>query len=74
MRDAQCELSFFPLKIVLIFIQHMIIASSTTKPRHYFICQKEFADRIPSLVRLCQCLANTELDAHSHLFHGAQGP
>jgi hypothetical protein len=27
-----------------------------------------------SLVRLCHCLANTEVDAHSHLFDGRQGP
>jgi hypothetical protein len=26
------------------------------------------------LVRLCQCLANTEMDAHSHLLDGTQGP
>jgi hypothetical protein len=27
-----------------------------------------------SLVRLCQCLTNTEVDAHSHLLDGTQGP
>ena len=27
-----------------------------------------------SLVRLCQCLANIEVDAHSHLLDGMQGP
>jgi hypothetical protein len=27
-----------------------------------------------SLVRLCQCLANTEVNAHSHLLDGTQGP
>jgi hypothetical protein len=27
-----------------------------------------------SLVRLCQGLANTEVDAHSQLMDGAQGP
>ena len=27
-----------------------------------------------SLVRLCQCLANTGVDAHSHLLDGTQGP
>jgi hypothetical protein len=27
-----------------------------------------------SLVRLSQCLANTEVDAHSHLLDGTQGP
>ena len=26
------------------------------------------------LVRLCQSLANTEVDAHSHLLDGTQGP
>ena len=26
------------------------------------------------LVRLCQCLANTEVDVHSHLLDGAQSP
>jgi hypothetical protein len=25
-------------------------------------------------VRLCQCLANTEVDAHSHLLDGTQAP
>jgi hypothetical protein len=46
-------------------------------PRYYCICQKDFADRTLirlSLVRLCQCLANTEVDAHSHLSDGTQGP
>jgi hypothetical protein len=33
--------------------------------------QQDFADR--TLVRLCQCLANTEVDAHSHLLDGTQG-
>jgi hypothetical protein len=49
----------------------------TTKPRHYYICQKDFADRTLiylSLVRLCQCLANTEVDAHSYLLDGTQAP
>ena len=27
-----------------------------------------------SFVRLCQCLANTEVDAHSHLLDRTQGP
>jgi hypothetical protein len=27
-----------------------------------------------SLVRLCQCLANTEVDVHSHLLDETQGP
>ena len=27
-----------------------------------------------SLVRLCQCLSNTEVDVHSHLLDGTQGP
>jgi hypothetical protein len=26
------------------------------------------------LVRLCQCLANTEVDVHSHLLDGTQSP
>jgi hypothetical protein len=37
----------------------------------------DFADRTLkelSLVRLCQCLVNTEVDAHSHLLDGTQGP
>jgi hypothetical protein len=38
-------------------------------PRHYCKCQQELADR--SLIKLspemlCQCLANTEVDALSH--------
>jgi hypothetical protein len=39
--------------------------------------QKHFADRTLtslSLVSLCQCLANIEVDAHSHLLDGTQGP
>ena len=46
------------------------IPCTTTKPRQYCICQQDFADRTLiylSLVRLCQCLANTEVDAHSDL-------
>jgi hypothetical protein len=31
-------------------------------------------DKLSSLVRLCQCLTNTEVDAHSDLLDGAQGP
>jgi hypothetical protein len=51
------------------------IPYSTTKPRHYCGCQQDFADRtLISLVRLCQCLINTEVDAHSHSFDEAQGP
>jgi hypothetical protein len=50
------------------------IPYTTTKPRHYCICQKDFADRtLTYLVSLCQCLANTEVDAHSYLLDGAQG-
>jgi hypothetical protein len=29
---------------------------------------------ISGFVRLCQCLTNTEVDAHSHLLDGTQGP
>ena len=39
--------------------------------------QQEPADRSLielSPVRLCQCLANTEVDAHSHQLDGAQNP
>jgi hypothetical protein len=40
-----------------------------TKLRHYYGCQQVLTDR--SLIwlspeRLCQCLTNTEVDAHSH--------
>jgi hypothetical protein len=41
-----------------------------TKSRHYCICQQNYADRRLiqlSLVRLCKCLANTKVNAHSHL-------
>jgi hypothetical protein len=47
------------------------------KPRHYYICQEDFADMSLTqlfLVRLCQCLTNTEVDAHSHVLDGTQGP
>ena len=40
-------------------------------------CQQVPADRsliLLSLGRLWQCLANTEVDAHSHLLDGSQGP
>jgi hypothetical protein len=45
------------------------ILYTITKPRHYGRCQQELADR--SLIylspeRLCQCLTNREVDAHSH--------
>ena len=45
--------------------------------KHYCGCQQELADR--SLIklsseRLCQCLTNTEVDAHSHPLEGAQDP
>jgi hypothetical protein len=49
---------------------------TTTKPRHYCMCQQDFSDRALielSLVRLCQCLTNTEEDAHSHPLGGAKG-
>jgi hypothetical protein len=39
-------------------------------------CQQELADRRliqQSPWRLCQCLANTEVDAHCHPLDGAQG-
>ena len=38
---------------------------------------KDFAERTLiylSLGRLCQCLANTEVNAHSQLLDGTQGP
>jgi hypothetical protein len=47
------------------------------KHRHYCICQQDCAERTLvqlSLVRLCQRLANTEVDAHSHLLDGTQDP
>jgi hypothetical protein len=53
------------------------IPYTTFKPRHYCICQKDFADRTLIwlfLVRLCQCLANTEVDGDSQLLDGTQGP
>jgi hypothetical protein len=46
------------------------ISYTTTKPRQYCTCQQDLSDRTLiylSLVRLGQCLANTEVDAHSHL-------
>jgi hypothetical protein len=52
------------------------IPYTTTKSRHSYICQKVFAVRALielSFVRLCQCLANTEVDANSQL-DGTQGP
>jgi hypothetical protein len=53
------------------------IPYTTTKPRDYCICQQDFADstltKLP-LVRICKCLANTEVDDHSHLLDGTQGP
>jgi hypothetical protein len=53
------------------------IPYTTTKPRHYCICQQDFAYRtltMFSLVNLRQCLANTEVDTHSHLLDETQGP
>jgi hypothetical protein len=45
------------------------IPYTIAKPRHYCGCQQVLADR--SLIqlspeRLCQCLTNTEVDAHCH--------
>ena len=42
-----------------------------------FMRFEDFAERILiwlSLVRLCRCLANTEVNAHSQLLDGSQGP
>jgi hypothetical protein len=53
------------------------IPYTTTKPRNCCRCQQELADRSLkqlSPARLCQCLTNTEVDAHSHPLEGAQGP
>jgi hypothetical protein len=46
------------------------IPYTTTKCRHYFICHQDFADRTLTLLlmRLCQCLANIEVDAQGHLW------
>jgi hypothetical protein len=58
-------------------LPHGSIPYTTTKPRHYCIYQQDFADRTMiylSLVKICQYLANTEVDAHSHLLDGTQGP
>jgi hypothetical protein len=44
---------------------------------HIAYASKIFPDRTMtylSLVRLCQCLENTEVDAHSPLLDGTQGP
>jgi hypothetical protein len=44
------------------------IPYTVTKPRHYCGCQQVLADRSMiqlSPERLCQCLTNTEVDAHS---------
>jgi hypothetical protein len=41
------------------------------------IYQKDFADKTLtqlSLLNLCQFLTNTEVDVHSHLLGGTQGP
>jgi hypothetical protein len=38
-----------------------------------FMCFENCILGILSPVRLCQCLANTEVDAHSHLLDRAQG-
>ena len=53
------------------------IPKTTTTPRDYCRCQQEFAGRTLiqlSSVRICQCLANTEVDVHSHQLDGAQSP
>jgi hypothetical protein len=50
-------------------IEGMIIPFLITKPRHYCGCQKLLAERRLKWLspeRLCQCLTNTEVDAHSH--------
>jgi hypothetical protein len=53
---------------------HPIISHQT---QTLCICQQDFAERTLiqlSLVRLCQCLANTEVDAHSQILDGTQTP
>ena len=53
------------LKIESLGKRSGVIDGSITKPRHYCIYQQDFADRTLiklSPVRLCQCLANTEVD------------
>ena len=53
------------------------IPYTITKPRHYCGCQQVLAERgliMLSPERLFQCLANTEVDAHSHPLDRAQGP
>jgi hypothetical protein len=50
---------------------------TTSKCSHSCICQQDLAERTLielSLVTLCQCLVNIEVDAHNHLFDGTQGP
>ena len=53
---------------------HPIISHQTQTLLHM---QKDFAEGTLlylSHMRLCQCLANTEVDAHSHLLDGTLGP
>jgi hypothetical protein len=53
------------------------IPYTVTKPRHYCGCQQMLADRSLILLtpeRLCQCLTNTEVEAHSHSLDWAQVP
>ena len=53
------------------------IPYTITKPRHYCVCQQVLAERgliMLSPERLFQCLANTEVDAHSHPLDRAKGP
>ena len=53
---------------------HPIISHQTQTLMHM---PASFSGKDPDIaiiVRLCQCLANTEVDAHSHLLDGTQGP
>ena len=53
---------------------HPIISHQTQTLWHMPTCFLLKGPSYSTLVRLCQCLANTEVDAHSHLLNGTQGP
>jgi hypothetical protein len=63
-------------KAILWLSHHWIHPIIVTKPRHYCRCQQVLADRSLielSLERLCYCLTNTEVNAHSHPLDWAMG-
>ena len=71
---------FFNEKLAFIFIRYFLHLHFKCYPERPLYPSHALLPNPPTpaswpwhLVRLCQCLANTEVDAHSHLLDGTQG-